>query len=178
MKKPRHFLRAEIASQGATALLSSDLVQRGFGEKIGEKWWLFPEEALFLLESGKIEVYSGDTLLDPKAFLEIMHDDSKFIQRYVVYKDLRSRGYLVRAGAKYGADFRVYEKDFSISKTPRSQRPHSRYLVLVVNDDAKFDVKLILGLNRVAHSVNKRLWLAVVDRDLGVTYVELKRVAP
>ena len=178
MKKHRTSLSAEIASHGLVAELEPELIQRGFGEKVSGKWWLFPEEALFLVEKGKIKVKRDGKEVGFKELLRIFSSgDKKFMQRYAVYKDLRSKGYLVKAGAKYGADFRVYEKGIDITR-PKGERGHSKYLVLVLRDDEALEVKFLLGLNRVAHSVRKKLLLAIVDRELDVVYLEVERLIP
>ena len=42
---------------------------------------------------------------------------------YIVFRDLRNRGYIVKTGFKYGSEFRLYER----GKSPGDG--HSNYLV-------------------------------------------------
>jgi len=85
---------------------------------------------------------------------------------------------VVKAGAKYGTDFRLYEKGVKPKRGEKKEEEHSKYLIFVVRDDEKMDVKVLVALNRIAHSVRKRLLLAVVDKDLGITYIQTNRILP
>jgi len=68
---------------------------------------------------------------------------------YDVYKDLRSRGLIVKSGFKYGTHFRVYEN---------SMEEHSKYLVHLI--PKKEEIQKISRAVRVAHGVRKTLLLA------------------
>lgn len=39
--------------------------------------------------------------------------EERLCLKYLVYKDLRTRGYIVKTGLKYGADFRLYERELT-----------------------------------------------------------------
>ncbi len=181
-KKLRHFSSAELTSTGISAgpeTFSSMLVERGFGEKAGRVWWLFPEEAMFLVEEGYLQVLQRGRPLSPEELRRKLERKHKsFFRKYLVYKDLRKKGYLLKAGLKYGADFRVYEKGVAPRKGARGAREHARYLVWVLGEGDSLRPGTLVGMNRVAHSVKKLLWLAVVDNDLGITYNQMSRAVP
>ncbi len=146
------------------------LAEKGFGEKAEGRRWLFPEEVLFLVEKGDL-----DAGMSPEEVRKFFSRKRKgFLQRYAVYRDLRTRGYVVRAGAKYGADFRVYEK--GVKPTRGASREHSKFLVWVLGEHDSLEMKTLVGINRVAHSVKKSLVIAVVDKELDVTYIQNARV--
>ncbi len=137
-----------------------ELVEKGFGEVRENEVFLFPEEALYLAEKGLLD-------LDFEELLDRFRSRAK---SYAVYKLLRDRGYVIKSGAKYGVHFRVYERS--------KEREHSRFLVFVLDARKEISAHELLGLNRVAHSVRKRLWLAIVDDELDVVFIQLLWVKP
>ena len=159
----------EIVPEGGFSE-ASFLAEKGFGERAEGKFWLFPEEVLFLIEKGDLD--AGMTPGEVRKFFS--EKSSGFLHRYAAYKDLRTRGYVVKAGAKYGADFRVYDKGVKPSR--KEEREHAKFLVWVLSETASLEMKTFVGINRVAHSVKKTLVIAVVDRELDVTYIQNSRV--
>jgi len=68
-------------------------------------------EALYLMERGKLSVYSNNKLLSLEQFVRIAKkSEQNFWTRYRVYRDLRTRGYTLKTALKFGADFRVYRR--------------------------------------------------------------------
>ena len=91
--------------------------------------------------------------------------------RYLVYRELRQRGYLVKLGQP-PLDFRVFPRGGSPNKTP------SKWWVAAISERSTFDLgKLLEDLDRTA-DVRKKLMLAVVDEESDVTYYEVRRVTP
>ena len=140
----------------------------------GDRLWLFPEEALFLAEKGDIKLTKEKEMTSAQARDFFAGHHPGFLSRYVAYKDLRTRGFVVKSGAKYGADFRVYEKGVKPSRD--STREHSKYLLWILGQSEKLEMKTLVGINRVAHSVKKRLIFAVVDKEMDVTYIQAARL--
>ena len=92
-----------------------------------------------------------------------------FAERYLVYKDLRDRGYVVRSGMKFGADFAIYEIGPGYE--------HAPYVVRVIKRDEVLDPIEIVMIGRLSHSVRKRSVLAVVDVEHSVvSYLVFKWV--
>lgn len=131
-------------------------------------------EAFYLQEKGKI------TILDKKnqdkvISLDEMHEliqDKDLIYRYMVYRDLRNRGYIVKTGFKYGSEFRLYER----GKSPGDG--HSDFVVKVVTENQNISVLDFSSYVRVAHGVNKKLLLAVVDDEQDITYYNVEWTRP
>ena len=105
-----NLISEKITSNSAEAqnLFSS---QR-FGEKIGEKIFYSLSEALFLVEKKQMEIQDLRNKKIPKKELlrKFQRIDKKFKTKYLVFKDLRKKGYIVKTALKFGAEFRVYEK--------------------------------------------------------------------
>jgi len=162
---------AELFSEGAITT-ESFVLDKGFGEKTKQGIWLFPEEALYLAEKGKLALVKKRGLTLKGIRRHFSKSVSNFLTRYFAYRDLREKGFVVKAGSKYGADFRLYEKGV---KPTNDEREHSKYLIWVLGEDDFLEMKNLIGINRVSHSVKKRLILAVIDKENDVTYLQLAR---
>ncbi|XRO77603.1 tRNA-intron lyase [Methanocaldococcus sp. 10A] len=131
-------------------------------------------EALYLINLGWLEVKNKDNKI---MSFEDLYKYAKNIEerlclKYLVYKDLRTRGYIVKTGLKYGADFRLYEKGTNIEKE------HSVYLVKVFTEDISIQLSELTGFVRVAHSVRKKLLIAIVDADGDIVYYNMEYIRP
>ena len=128
-------------------------------------------EALYLLEKGKLEVNidSNDVTIDK--LIKLIRGQGSFTN-YIVFKDLRNRGYIVKTGFKYGSEFRLYER----GKSPGDG--HSNYLVKVASENSKFMMADLSSYVRVAHGVNKKLLFAVVDDENDITYYNVEWTRP
>ena len=151
--------------------LRSFLKDRGFGEESGKRHELSLIEAMFLVETGKMDVVDGKRAL---AFDELIRAGNKveknFYAKYRVYSDLRGRGLLVRTGLKFGADFRVYERGGQVKTS------HSKYLVNVIPEEYTCAFPQMAGLVRACQTVNKALIYAVIDEEGDITYYQIDRV--
>lgn len=135
--------------------------QSGYGRVEADGVRLSPQEALYLLHRQKIEFtgYDFDTLI--AAFAE----EKNFLRSFLVYRDLRERGYVVQTGPH---DFRVFR---------RGEKPgtgESLYLVRVLaeRDPVRF-VKLIEEVV-ASRNMRKQYVLAVVDEEDELTFYEIK----
>ncbi len=119
-------------------------------------------EALYLLEKEKITIFDAknDKYLSPKEFHEIgkkIHH--KFEEKYIIYQDLRKKGYIPRPGLKFGADFVVYKKGPGLE--------HSAFIAHVLPHDAKITAIDMVRAGRLATSVRKKF---VIANPLTMSY--------
>ena len=140
----------------------------------GKKFAYSLLEALYLIERGKLSVLdlkekeiSKDTFA--KKALKV---EPNFMIRYVVFKDLRKRGYVVKTALKFGADFRVYERGV------KPGEDHARWVVFPISESETLTWFDFSAKNRVAHSTRKRLLLAIVDAELECTFYECRWLRP
>ena len=142
-----------------------------FGEPSGEKIQYSPAEALYLLEKGKVEIFHKNKKLSFRNLFEKLRKvDRKIDTKYPVFRDLRSKGYVVKTALKFGAEFRVYDKNSAPGKM------HARWIVFTDNESNKLSWNDFAAKNRVAHSTKKKLLLAIVDDEGSVTYYEVNWV--
>ena len=129
-------------------------------------------EAIYLVESERLEVMSGDERKTASDLLRFAHRSSEgFEVRYLVYRELKQRGYVVKLG-QHPLDFRVFPRGGSPNKTP------SKWWVAAISERSTFDLgKLMDDLDRTT-DVRKKLLLAIVDEESDVTYYEVKRIHP
>ena len=128
-------------------------------------------EALYLLEKGKLEVNIDSNDVTIEKLIKLIRGQGSFTN-YIVFKDLRNRGYIVKTGFKYGSEFRLYER----GKSPGDG--HSNYLVKVASENSKFMMSDLSSYVRVAHGVNKKLLFAVVDDENDITYYNVEWTRP
>lgn len=130
-------------------------------------------EAMYLVEKGKIAVYSGKKKV---SFEQLMKKAEKHepnvITRFTVFKDLRNRGYIVKTALKFGADFRVYERGMKPGEA------HAKWIVYPVEEESAITWYEFAAKTRVAHSTKKRLLIGIVDDECDVTYYEIKWTRP
>ena len=145
-----------------------------FGELNGKKFYYSSVEALYLLEEGKMEILDGkgDCLNFDKFVKKAKKSDPRLLVRYLVYKEMRKRGYIVKTALKFGADFRVYDRGV------KPGEDHARWIVFPVHEASVFTWHEFSSKNRVAHSTKKRLLIGVVDEENDVTYYEIKWTRP
>ncbi len=144
-----------------------------FGEMIEGKVNYSLVESFYLIQKGKMEIFKGGKKLSSESFLkEVSKADSGFMTRYLVFADLRGRGYLVKTALKFGADFRVYEKGVKMGEE------HAKWIVFPVHESSSLTWHEFAAKNRVAHSTKKNLLIAVVDDEGDVTYYEARWLRP
>ena len=131
-------------------------------------------EALYLLEKKKLEVVGGrGKEIDADRFLKKAKKlESNFRVKYCVFKDIRSRGYIIKTALKFGADFRVYDRGV------KPGEDHAKWIVYPVHENDVLTWHEFAAKNRVAHSTKKRLLIGIVDEEDDVTYYEIKWVRP
>ena len=127
------------------------------GEKKDNKIIYSIYESLYLVEYKKAE-FRGKK---PKLNKDMQNN-------YIVFKDLRKKGYVVKAGLKFGADFRVYRKSDN----------HAFWIVYPISESSKINLKEFSAKNRVANSTNKKLLLAIVDSEEDVSYYQTNWIKP
>lgn len=164
-----HLIKHIISSNSSEAYTFNE--KSFFGEKVGEKIQYTLSEALFLVEEGKMELFLGKKPIQKKELMKkLQRIDKRLEIKYPVFKDLRKKGYIVKTALKFGGDFRVYEKGGGAE--------HSKWIVFVDYESKKLTWQEFSAKNRVAHSTNKRLLLAIVDEEGDVIYYEVKWIKP
>jgi len=164
--------RVLLPSSDAARDLSN---QSRFGTILaGGKVQLSLLEAVYLEEREKLIINDGRgrKLNHEQLIIAGKKIEKAFWIKYCVFKDLRSRGYIVKTALKFGADFRVYDRGV------KPGEDHARWIVYPVHEGGHLTWYEFAAKNRVAHSTKKRLLIAIVDEEGDVTYYEIKWMRP
>lgn len=142
-----------------------------FGEKKQGRIVYSSYEALYLIENKKAQLIRNNKLLSLNQAIKSLLKNKNYQNNYLVFKDLRRKGYIPKTGLKFGADFRVYcspknQKD-SLTST------HAKYLVHIVDEKGKMSFKELLTKTRISHSTAKKLLIAIIDSQEDITYLEV-----
>jgi tRNA-intron endonuclease len=113
-------------------------------------------EGLYLLERKVIHVWQGPqqkrlSARKLRQYAGAIYDGFDF--QYMVYRDLREKGYVVLPGIKFGCEYALYERGPGID--------HSPYLVSVKGPDDQLTSTDIVRAGRLATSVRKKFIIAI-----------------
>lgn len=116
-------------------------------------------ECTYLTKESRIKVIdSMDRALSLDQLLSLgMSFSEDFKDRFLVYTQLREKGYIVRPGLKFGTDFAVYEKGPGLD--------HAPFLVHVIPQKDGVVPLDIVRAGRLATSVRKRFIIATVKEN-------------
>lgn len=155
----------------------------GYGKPFEDRLELSLVEAAYLLEKGKISIFKKDGKKKKNVDMKIFHrtateKEPEFHQKYVVYRDLRERGYLVKTGYKFGAHFRVYERGVKLKRGPKAPHEHTKFVVHAISEEDRFSYPELSRATRLAQNIRAKMVWAVVDSENDITYYEVIRVTP
>jgi tRNA-intron endonuclease len=150
---------------------AQSLVEAGYGfaKSNGEKCSLSPWEALYLLAEDRLQVQDRPSQ-KPMTFQTLLtryrKDDEEVWTKYLIYRDLRSRGYVVRDGFGLGVDFRLYARGTYGKKA-------AKYLVYTLCEGTPIATKKMRDIHLIAQNMKKQLIIAVMDRRGEIVYYSL-----
>jgi len=149
------------------------LTARGYGKKTGRKrrFELAPWEALHLLSEKAVEVIdeaTGETLSFNKLLTLLSSRDETLWSKYLVFRDLRSRGYMVKPGFSGELPFRVYERG-------AYGKESSKFLVLILREGEPVQLGKIEKALQTAKNAKKEVILGLVERRGEVVYYSLSQ---
>lgn len=88
-----------------------ELYDNGYGEMHDDELVLASHEALYLSYRKNLTMVRKQRSVPFDVFLRSMRQRSEdTLIRFLIYRDLRTRGYTVREGFGFGSDFCVYER--------------------------------------------------------------------
>ncbi|MCL1904970.1 MAG: tRNA-intron lyase [Methanomassiliicoccaceae archaeon] len=121
-------------------------------------------EATFLLETGRLDVLKGEEKMTFESLFSFSSSLSEgFDIRYMVYRDIRQRGFIVKA--------ETGEHDLSVfprGKLISNSRP--KYLVKAVSERTAFSIDAFIELAETTASKGKELLYGIADEEGDLTY--------
>jgi tRNA-intron endonuclease len=163
---------ADVIFEGQKGYVAKEeadrISQQGFyGTRLDDgQLELEPVELLHLIERKRVTVSSSSH--EPVEAKDIVNrllpEDSELWVRYLVFRDLRSRGYAVRQGFGAGIGFRVY------ARGDRPGAASANQLVYVLKEGVPISLHDLDAVTETAMAARKKLVFALVDQNGEVNY--------
>ncbi|MHA1707656.1 MAG: hypothetical protein ACTSYV_01010 [Candidatus Heimdallarchaeaceae archaeon] len=138
---------------------------------------LDPYETVLLMERNRIEIVdeNGENLTLSQVVSHFSSIFSEFLIHYLLFKDLRGRGYVVKKQAMNDKYFEMYER----GTTPK--KPKHLALVVPMVEGVLFNIDDIDQIVKEAKEIGQQLIFAVIDSLGDVSYysvseLEFKRI--
>jgi tRNA-intron endonuclease len=146
------------------------LRNKGFGEIFNEEYILSGLETLYLLSNNKIRLVGKREYNFSSLLKIILKKDKKILTKYLIYRDLRSKGYVVKEGFGFGIDFRIYDRgDYG-------KRP-SKYVSIGINEGLNIKSKDFVDMIDQIGNMGKDTIIAVIERRGEVIYYKTTKMS-
>jgi len=147
-----------------------ELEESGYGRREGKALLLRDYEALYLLYARKLDLEDKEA---KKVSFEMLAEFSQkkagdSWTKFVIYRDLRSRGYVVREGFGFGTDLRVYERG-DYPKKP------AKYVVFALDEGIEKGMADLQKSVKEMAKMGKEAIIAVIERRGEVIYYKVSR---
>jgi len=147
-----------------------ELEQKGYGEIEKEKLCLKPFETLYLLYARMLVLKKGKKQIDFDSFMNICQKtNSEILTKFLIYRDLRNRGYVVKDGFGFGSDFRVYERGHFGEKG-------AKFLIFGLNEGQQEKMGNLQKKIEEITQMGKEPIIAVIERRGEVIYYKINRM--
>ena len=145
------------------------LRNKGYGEKIKDMYILESYEALFLLYCKRLVLKKQKNILDFSNFLQTLLKIDLFIfTKFLIFRDLRTRGYIAKEGFGFGNDFRVYERG------EYSRKP-AKYVIFGINEGISIKANTLFQNIRSIEKMGKEAIIAVIERRGEIIYYKVNQ---
>ena len=139
------------------------LRNKGFGETFNNEYILSSLETLYLLNNNKIKLQGKKEYDFPLLLNVLLKKDKRILSKYLIYRDLRSKGYVVKEGFGFGNDFRIYERG-EYGKKP------SKYVSVGINEGLNIKSKDFVDIIEQIENMGKDTVIAVIERRGEIIY--------
>lgn len=146
------------------------LRNKGFGEVFNKEYLLSNLEALYLLQNNKLSITGVNKRYDFSLLLKsILKKDDKILSKYLIFRDLRSKGYVVKEGFGFGADFRIYERG-------EYGKKQSKYVSIGINEGTNIVAMDFVETIEQIEAMGKEAVIGVIERRGEVIYYKTSKV--
>lgn len=150
-----------------------ELGLKGYGEQQKNTLTLSSFESLYLLYIEKLTVKKGKRQVGFDEFMgACQKKDPEILTKFLIYRDLRNRGYIVKDGFGFGPDFLVYERGQFGSKG-------TKFLVFGLSEGQQEKIGAMQKKIEQITQMGKEPIIAVIERRGEVIYYKINdRVFP
>ena len=147
-----------------------ELDLKGFGEIEKEKLFLKSFESLYLLYTKRLILKKNKKKIDFDFFMSLCQKaDSDILTKFLIYRDLRNRGYVVKDGFGFGSDFRVYERGHYGEKG-------AKFLIFGLNEGQQEKMGNLQKKVEEITQMGKEPIIAVIERRGEVIYYKINKM--
>lgn len=146
-----------------------ELRSKGFGERENAEFILKPYEALYLFHTKRLKLKNKPAIGFNSLFELLLKHNRNIMSEFLVYRDLRSRGYVAKEGFGFGNDFRVYERG-DYEKKP------AKYVVFGINEGTNTTAKDFASTVSQIRKMGKEAVVAVIERRGEVIYYKTSTI--
>ena len=147
-----------------------ELELKGFGEIEQEKLFLKSFETLYLLYTKRLILKMNKKQIDFDSFMSICQkSDAEILTKFLIYRDLRNRGYVVKDGFGFGSDFRVYERGQYGEKG-------AKFLIFGLNEGQQEKMGNLQKKIEEITQMGKEPIIAVIERRGEVIYYKINKM--
>jgi|TARA_B110000263_G_scaffold196549_1_gene175115 tRNA-intron endonuclease len=146
------------------------LTERGFGEPEKDTLVLDSFEALYLLYNNKLELKKvNKTIIFDELIQQYIQKNDDILTRFLLYRDLRTKGYVVKDGFGFGSDFRVYERGNYGLKD-------AKFIIFAFNEGTQQKLgKLYKNIEEIT-KMGKEPIIAVIERRGEIIYYKINKM--
>ena len=146
------------------------LTERGFGESEKDTLVLDSFEALYLLYNNKLELKKvNKTIVFDELIQQYIQKNDDVLTRFLLYRDLRTKGYVVKDGFGFGSDFRVYERGNYGLKD-------AKFIIFAFNEGTQQKLgKLYKNIEEIT-KMGKEPIIAVIERRGEIIYYKINKM--
>ena len=147
-----------------------ELEESGYGTREEGGLVLRDYESLYLLYAKKMSLKDEEgRVVGFEALAELTQRKTRDSwTKFMIYRDLRSRGYVVREGFGFGTDLRVYERG-DYPKKP------AKYVVFALDEGIEQKMEDLQKSVREMAKMGKEAIVAVIERRGEVIYYKVSR---
>jgi len=150
--------------------IQNELLSKGFGERYDEEFILNSFEALYLLYIKKLQVLKITKNISFDSLMQIYKkDESDVFTKFLIYRDLRNRGYVAKNGFGFGSDFLVYEKG-------QFGKKGAKYLVFALNEGTQEKILHVQRNIEQITNMGKEPIIAVIERRGEIIYYKISKI--
>jgi len=146
------------------------LTERGFGELQNNTLVLDSFETLYLLYNNKLELKKvNKNIIFDELIQKYTQKNDDTLTRFLLYRDLRTKGYVVKDGFGFDSDFRVYEKG-------NYGKKDAKFLIFVFNEGTQQKIgKLYKNIQEITQ-MGKEPIIAVIERRGEIIYYKINKM--
>ena len=128
-------------------------------------------EALLLIERSRIRIFNEtkEEMTAEQILSIVVDEDPRIWVKYLVYRDLRQRGYMVRLGYGDGIDFRVYPRGSTRSEAI------AKYFIYILDEGNSIQLQNLDQITKQTLNARKKLIIVTLDRLGDPTYYHLEQ---